>query len=67
MICLKPQRAPGGDKNRGGVLWPVPVLRLLVLAASRPALFYKNSVLVSPCCHEVQPVMQGLSPMHAQH
>lgn len=44
----------------------MPVLRLLVLAASRPALFYKDSVLASPWCHEVQPAMQGLSLVHAQ-
>lgn len=44
----------------------MPVLRLLVLAASRPALFYKDSVLASPWCHEVQPAMLGLSLVHAQ-
>lgn len=47
MTCLKPQREPGGDKNRGGVLWPVPVL-----AAPQTALFYVHPVLPSPWCFE---------------
>lgn len=75
MICLKPQREPGGDKNRGGVLWPVP--GLLVLAASQTALFYVHPVLASPWCYKepssrcsvpapCKPAMSGLGPEHRQ-